>query len=227
MRFDGLKSRLRRVLGQAAAPSAAFVASPFVAQPGVLPPSWQRYAQYVSIHPTTLIAPSSNLTIFNPPTSPRICIEIGAGSHVFSNFSLLRPEATIRIGRDCQLGASQFVAAQEIVLGDDILLAWGATLIDSDTHSKAWEVRQFDVKCCYEDYLADPTNLIKRKSWDDIPAIPISVGGRSWIGFNSIILKGVRLSNNVIVGAGAVVTKNVDAFQIVAGNPARVIGSST
>lgn len=44
-----------------------------------------------------------------------------------------------------------------------------------------------------------------------------------WIGSNSIILPGVQIGKNSVVGAGSVVTKNVEPFTLVAGNPAKVI----
>ena len=44
-----------------------------------------------------------------------------------------------------------------------------------------------------------------------------------WIGANAIILKGVRVGEGSIVGAGAVVTKDVAPYTIVAGNPAKKI----
>ena len=44
-----------------------------------------------------------------------------------------------------------------------------------------------------------------------------------WIGSNATILQGVTIGDNAIVGAGAVVTKNVAANTIVGGVPARVI----
>lgn len=44
-----------------------------------------------------------------------------------------------------------------------------------------------------------------------------------WIGINSTILPGVRIGYGAIVGAGSVVTKDVPAMTIVAGNPARII----
>jgi acetyltransferase-like isoleucine patch superfamily enzyme len=49
------------------------------------------------------------------------------------------------------------------------------------------------------------------------------IGKRCFIGANSIILSGIRIGDSVVVGAGAVVTKNVPNNCIVAGNPARVI----
>lgn len=44
-----------------------------------------------------------------------------------------------------------------------------------------------------------------------------------WIGFNAIILKGVTIGEGAIVAAGAVVTKDVPAWTVVAGNPAVVV----
>lgn len=53
---------------------------------------------------------------------------------------------------------------------------------------------------------------------------PVKIGHYSFIGYGAIILPGVTIGIGAIVGAGSVVTKNVDDFMIVAGNPARVIG---
>ena len=54
----------------------------------------------------------------------------------------------------------------------------------------------------------------------------IRIGDNCFIGAHSIILPGVTLGKEVIVGAGAVVTKSYPDGSIVAGNPARLIGNS-
>lgn len=51
----------------------------------------------------------------------------------------------------------------------------------------------------------------------------VSVGNDVWIGMRSIIMPGVRIGNGVVIGAGAVVTKDVPDFAIVGGVPARII----
>ena len=56
-----------------------------------------------------------------------------------------------------------------------------------------------------------------------LPPKPIVLGERCWIGMNSIILPGVTIGKGAIVGAGAVVTKNVPDYAIVAGNPAKIV----
>jgi acetyltransferase-like isoleucine patch superfamily enzyme len=61
------------------------------------------------------------------------------------------------------------------------------------------------------------------KDWRHIKRKPIKICDKSWIGFNSIILKGVTIGEGAIVGAGSVVTRDVPPWTIVAGNPAKVI----
>lgn len=53
---------------------------------------------------------------------------------------------------------------------------------------------------------------------------PVSIEDDVWIGSRVTILPGVKIGSGSIVGAAAVVTKNVEPFSIVAGNPAKIIG---
>ena len=53
----------------------------------------------------------------------------------------------------------------------------------------------------------------------------VVIGDRVWIGYRAIILPGVSIGEGAVVAAGAVVSKDVDPFTIVAGVPARKIGS--
>nr|WP_115460780.1 CatB-related O-acetyltransferase [Winogradskyella aurantiaca] len=50
------------------------------------------------------------------------------------------------------------------------------------------------------------------------------IGNDVWIGANAIIMPGVTIGNGAVIGAGSIVTKNVEPYQIVVGNPARQIG---
>lgn len=52
---------------------------------------------------------------------------------------------------------------------------------------------------------------------------PIVIEDKVWIGINSTVLPGVRIGYGAIIGAGSVVTKDVPAMTIAAGNPARII----
>lgn len=52
----------------------------------------------------------------------------------------------------------------------------------------------------------------------------ITIGDDSWIGAGALVLPNVEIGKFVVIGAAAVVTKNVDDYSIMAGNPARKIG---
>lgn len=52
---------------------------------------------------------------------------------------------------------------------------------------------------------------------------PVVIGNDVWIGTRSIILPGVKIGNGVIIGAGAVVTKDVPDYAVVGGVPAKII----
>jgi galactoside O-acetyltransferase len=186
--------------------------------------SWEKYKDYVRIHPTAIIDPSASLKIFNPPSPPEVCLEIGEGSHIFSSFSLLRPQSRIRIGKRCQLGNSTFICAQSIEVGDDVIMAWGCTVIDSDNHSLYWSERRFDVERCRMDYIkTNGFDLARSHDWSTVQVGKVLIGSKSWIGFNVIILKKVFVGEGAIVGAGSVIARNIEPWNIVAGNPFRII----
>lgn len=53
---------------------------------------------------------------------------------------------------------------------------------------------------------------------------PVQIGANCWIGAGALILPGVSVGDDAIIGAGAVVTRDVPARAIIAGNPARMLG---
>ena len=97
-------------------------------------------------------------------------------------------------------GGCYIQGGQGIYIGADTLIAPGVKIISANH---------------------DPHDLA---TW--IAAKPIRIGRRCWIGANAVILPNVQLGDNVIVGAGAVVTKSFGAGCTIAGVPARIIKDS-
>ncbi|WP_325051010.1 acyltransferase [Legionella adelaidensis] len=66
---------------------------------------------------------------------------------------------------------------------------------------------------------------IMEQGW--YPSKPITLKKGCWIGANAIILPGVSIGENAVVGAGSVVTKNIPAYCVAVGSPAKVIKKIT
>lgn len=91
------------------------------------------------------------------------------------------------------------MAAESIVIGDACMIAHGVYISDADWHG------------IYD--RAEPVGNTK----------PVVLEDNVWIGDSAIICKGVTIGENSIIGAGAVVTKNVPPNSIFAGNPAKLV----
>lgn len=121
-------------------------------------------------------------------------------------------------------GGTTIVSALDIQIGSDVLVAWGVTIIDHDAHSVCWADRANDVLDWQVGWQADGYNGVARqKNWSVVPMAPIVIGDKVWIGFNSIVLKGVHIGEGAVVAAGSVVTQDIPPYCIVAGNPAKIL----
>jgi len=124
-----------------------------------------------------------------------------------------RAGSCVQIGQRSFVGNSLLVTAERIEIGDDVLVSWGCTIVDHDSHNLSWEHRSGDVGAYRQG----------SKDWTQVTVRPVYIGNKAWIGFNVIVLKGVRIGEGAVVAAGSVVTRDVPAFTLVAGNPARAI----
>ena len=69
----------------------------------------------------------------------------------------------------------------------------------------------------------DPDRPVTEQGWRDEP--PIRIGRNCWIGMGAMILPGVQVGDGAVIGAGAVVVRDVEAYAVVVGNPAKQIKS--
>ena len=66
-----------------------------------------------------------------------------------------------------------------------------------------------------------PLDVEERKAWED--ARPVKIGSRCWIGGQATICPGVTIGDRAVIGAGAVVVKDIPPDSLAVGNPAKVI----
>jgi acetyltransferase-like isoleucine patch superfamily enzyme len=159
------------------------------------------------------ISPSAKVAFYKIRLSERCTLHIGPGSIVESVIIFDRDGARVRIGERTFIGASTMACAEHIEIGDDVLISWGCTIVDHNSHALSWSQRSRDVSEWYHG----------RKDWSVVKRAAVRIDDKAWVGANAMILKGVTIGEGAVVAAGAVVTRDVEAYTIVGGNPAREI----
>ncbi len=140
-------------------------------------------------------------------------IKIGLNTHVRGTLLVFAHNGKINVGNNSYVGfGTQIWSANEIKIGNDVLISHNCNIIDTNSHEDNYQERKDSyIKMLSEGH---PTENVNVKS------APIMIEDSAWISFNVSILKGVTIGRGAIVAAGSVVTKNVEPFTLVAGNPA-------
>lgn len=116
------------------------------------------------------------------------------------------PHPELRIGNRSFIGhGCTFAVANSITIGDDVLIANGCSICDYSMHP------------------LDPEKRIAGVQVDADEVRPVHVGNKAWLGKGAIILPGVTIGEDAVVGAAAVVTRDVPPGHICVGNPCRLL----
>ena len=151
----------------------------------------------------------------------RKVVKIGENSLISGIFIFEKESGFLSIGKRTSIGVSTFVCIDSIAIGNDVMISWGCTFVDNDSHSiKSYE------RC--DDVLdwkrgIDENSIGRYKNWDKVGHGKIVIEDKVWIGFNSIILKGVTIGEGAVIAAGSVVVRDVPPYTLVGGVPAKVL----
>lgn len=108
-----------------------------------------------------------------------------------------------RIGRNCKVSSHSFIC-EGVTVEDDVFIGHGVIFIN-------------------DRYPRSTNSLGGLQTEEDWVCVPTRIKQGASIGSNATILCGVTIGENAVIGAGSVVTKDVAANAVVAGNPARMI----
>ena len=106
-----------------------------------------------------------------------------------------KSNAKLIIGKKCGFSGVSITCDKSIQIGDNVLIGANSKISDRNGHEDRY---------CY-------------------PPREVRIGNHVWLGMNVTVLPGVKIGDNSIIGAGSIVTKNIPANVIAAGNPCRVI----
>jgi acetyltransferase-like isoleucine patch superfamily enzyme len=136
--------------------------------------------------------------------SQRPCgVKIGHDSGIYhGTFFDLGPEGEVEIGNYCTVVGAIIATNGRVVVGDYTFIAHDVVLADS-----------------FAARPADATGQTQRHS-------SIELGENCWVAARAVLLAGAKIGADSIVGAGAVVDFEVPPGVVVAGNPARIVGSA-
>lgn len=126
--------------------------------------------------------------------------EVGDNSKI-GTFVEIQKGATV--GKNCKISSHSFIC-EGVTIGDNVFIGHNVTFIN-------------------DPYPRSTTKDGKLQTEDDWVCVPTHVLNGASIGSSATILCGITVGEGAIVGAGSVVTEDVPASTIVAGNPARIL----
>lgn len=128
-------------------------------------------------------------------------------------FSYVSSVAGLVIGDDVYIG--KFCSIQvNGRIGNGVLIANNVGVVGRRDH----DIRALGVPIRRAPWIGNTPTLASH------PINSIDIGDDVWIGFGAVVLSGIKIGRGAIVAAGAVVTKDVEPYDIVTGNPARHVG---
>ncbi|EIA19813.1 CatB-related O-acetyltransferase [Listeria fleischmannii] len=136
--------------------------------------------------------------------SGSVSTEIELGQSCWINYD-------VHIGKSVKLGDYSYVNKGAIIASGEIgkYCSIGAySFIGLDEHPL--------------NHFSTSPSTYQNQSWDSFTAPP-AIGHDVWIGSTAVILQGVSVGTGAVIGAGAIVTKDVPPYAIVGGNPAKII----
>jgi acetyltransferase-like isoleucine patch superfamily enzyme len=141
-------------------------------------------------------------------------ILIGRHSHIRGELMIFGHGGRISIGEWCYVGVGTRIwSAGSIEIGNRVLISHSVNIFDNLTHPLKAADRHEQAKQIFTSGHPREISLDEK---------PVKIGDDAWIGACAMILRGVSVGEGGVVAAGAVVTRDVPAYSIVAGNPAVV-----
>jgi Bacterial transferase hexapeptide (six repeats) len=179
-----------------------------------------------------LMWPTLLKIVYREPLLRYRCEHVGQRLFLEGQIPLIDGNGAIRIGDDARIGGrntwtvgykvsedarlvigdrvnigyhNTFSVAKSLFIGDDTLFAPDVQIFDNANHPLS------------------PAARLRHESFSLDDAEPVVIGRNVWIGSGAVIMRGVSIGDGAVIGAMSLVTRDVPAATLAAGNPARII----
>lgn len=147
--------------------------------------------------------------------SPGLVLGEGSGAYDFASF-VVGPRGSVEVGAYTCLNACYLICDETITLGDHCLVGWGAVITDD------WAAHKVSAS-----HRREALRIAARRPDRWIAPLaetrPVVIEDNVWVGFESVIMPGVRLGRGCIVGSRSVVLADVPPYAVVTGDPCRIV----
>lgn len=156
------------------------------------------------VHPRARFAPGAEITNIR---GDRDAIRIGERTVIAGQLQTFGHGGRIEIGDWCFVGpGSRIWSSASVRIGHRVLISHNVNVHDTNSHPVDAAARH-----------AHFVEIVERghpRQIDSIAAAPVVIGDDVWIGFNSIVLKGVTIGRGAIIAAGSIVTRDVPEYAL-------------
>jgi galactoside O-acetyltransferase len=179
-----------------------------------------RWRKQIEIDPTARLEAQFGVD-FRVTPQDRLYVRIGKRTMLNAQIIFESSAGLVQVGDRSYIGGGTIICREGITIGSDVTMAWGVYIYDHNSQSLDWRERAKMVAHFYDTYGSG--DCYERLDWGGVKSAPVTIEDKVWIGFDAVILKGVRIGEGAIVGARSVVTHDVEPYTVVAGNPAVTI----
>ena len=155
-------------------------------------------ALYYMVRFRCLVSPRANVQLSS-------AVRLSSGTTIKQYAIIITSGGRVVMGRHCAFGQFSIISAKnkDVIIGDFVRIGPHVNIVAHNRRFDRRDIRIVD---------------------QGITEKGITIGNDVWIGAGATILDGVNVGDGAVIAAGAVVTKDVPAYSIVGGVPARNIG---
>jgi acetyltransferase-like isoleucine patch superfamily enzyme len=138
-----------------------------------------------------------------------------SGNYLHSHF-LVGEQGKIKVGKYVILEATNILANESVTIGDHCMFSWGSYITDT------WVDKSFFPLSVRKKILEKLAH--SRYRYLELPETkPVIIEDNVWVGFDAVIMPGVRLGRGCVVGSKTVIWQDVPPYAVIVGEPARIV----